>query len=356
MRDWSGYFWHRTSHGALLSSPEFSGLRAEEVGTLFYLRLLAGKARQEHGADDGGLWFRGQRADRKAVARLVAERFRWTTGAAGKALAGLRPTFVGERRSGAVYVVGFAEEQSEAPTAAADRKRDERLRKEQDAMREQLTALDGQGIEREQLGTFLAINLRRQPSRAGELVARAIEWGLVRRNGDGLLHVSCRDVVGGEAARLPSPPPSTSISTRFDAPSASSSTGDMSHTEKCDMSHRVIVESQSEESKGLRPSNSTSTGRGGGEGRRGGTADVDVFAQNPVNAALALTGEQRSSRARNGYSKQLRDLQAKYGEAEGLARFRDEIHTLKRDILDGAPIRCRGAVLMRNLVRQLGQA
>ena len=83
---------------------------------------------------------------------------------------------------------------------------------------------------------------------------------------------------------------------------------------------------------------------------------MDVFAQNPVNAALALTGEQRSSRARNGYSKQLRDLQAKYGEAEGLTRFRDEVHTLKRDILDGAPIRCRGAVLMRNLVRQLGGA
>ena len=52
------------------------------------------------------------------------------------------------------------------------------------------------------------------------------------------------------------------------------------------MSHRVIVESQSEESKGLRPSNSTSTGRGGEGGRRGPFADVDVYATDPVAGAL----------------------------------------------------------------------
>jgi hypothetical protein len=86
---------------------------------------------------------------------------------------------------------------------------------------------------------------------------------------------------------------------------------------------------------------------------RGSLADVDVYATDPVSAALAVTGEGRSSRARNGYRKQLRELQAKYGDSEGLARFRDDVNTLKRDVLDGAPIRCRGAVLMRNLVRQL---
>jgi hypothetical protein len=354
MRDWSGYFWHRTSHRELMATPEFAALKAESVGVLFYLRLLAGMSRQEHGADDGTVWFRGQRADRRAVVRLVAERFRWTTAEAGRVVASLRPTFLDERRrSGTVYLVGFAEEQSEAPTAAADRKRDERLRKEQDAMREQLVALDGQAMDREQLGTFLALNLRRMPSRAAELAARAVEWGLVRRNGDGLLHVSCSLHGRDPVPRLPPSPPSTVTSTRFDAPSASFSTGDMSHTEKCDMSHRVIVESQSEESKGLRPSNSMSTGRGGEGGRRGPLADVDVYATDPVSAALAVTGEGRSSRARNGYSKQLRELQAKYGDSEGLARFRDDVNTLKRDVLDGAPIRCRGAVLMRNLVRQL---
>ena len=53
MRDWSGYFWHRTSHRELMATPEFAALKAESVGVLFYLRLLAGMSRQEHGADDG---------------------------------------------------------------------------------------------------------------------------------------------------------------------------------------------------------------------------------------------------------------------------------------------------------------
>ena len=220
-----------------------------------------------------------------------------------------------------VYVMDWADEQAAAPSASAERKRQERERR--------------RSLPHDDAGPC-------PEGPEGEDGSAAVsEAGFTPAQG------SRDDAHGARAHAPPSSPASTPIS------SASGVDSDPKERErKCDKSHTREDENENEK-RGLRLSNSTSTPSGlrpsfaGDEG--GADSDDfirrsdDIYAMDPVDAACALTGETKPF-ARNGFKRALKRA--------GVDLFRLALGELRQAQRDGIRPRTSWGGYFHGIVRK----